>query len=216
MLIVITGTPGTGKTSVSSLLAKKFGAGVSVIHISEFVKAKRLAGGYDAEMKSGIVDSRKLGRALKAEIAKMGGERGKADTGAAGKKGKRENILIVEGHLACEISLPADYVFVLRCRPGLLSARMESRGYGKLKIRENLLAEMLDYCTVNAMANYAGSKVIELETADSAASGTAEKIRKVVSSGGRGGLRGAQISYGKELKQFLGLGKQGVAKKKKG
>ncbi len=50
--IAITGTPGTGKTTVSSILEKKY----EVIHLNKLVKQKNLSIGYDEERKSEIVD----------------------------------------------------------------------------------------------------------------------------------------------------------------
>lgn len=179
MLIVITGTPGTGKTSVSRILGGKLG--MDVLHLREFVKEKKLASGFDEKKNAEIVDLGKLHGAL--------------------KKIPMHNI-IVEGHLACEIPLAAKFVFVLRCKPTELRKRMEKRRYAKAKIDENLLAEMLDYCTQNAEANYGKAEIFEIETSVKNPEQVAEKVARVV-SGKK--TKTEKISYAKELKEFLRL-----------
>lgn len=52
MKIAISGTPGTGKTSVTKLLEKKH----PIIHLNEYVKENELTRGYDKERKSYHVD----------------------------------------------------------------------------------------------------------------------------------------------------------------
>lgn len=186
MLIVITGTPGTGKTTASELLGKKMK--MPVLHLREFVLGKKLSSGFDKKTKNDMVDLRKLEKELKKEIAKP--------------ETSKRGTLIIEGHLACEIPLPADYVFVLRCKPKELEKRMRKRNYAEGKIRENLLAEMLDYCTQNAEANYPEARIFEIETAGRTADETAGRIAEIISGKT---AKGEKISYQKELKEFLGL-----------
>ena len=88
--------------------------------------------------------------------------------------GKNKNF-IVEGHLACEMRLPADHVIILRTNPKILEKRMEKRGYSKLKIEENLMAEMLDYCSQRAQNEY-GKKPLELDTSKRSPATCANKI----------------------------------------
>ncbi len=184
MLIVITGTPGTGKTETCGRLGKMLGS--DVIHLREFVKARKISSGFDRKTKSGIVDLRKLERELMKEITKLK---------------TRNRKLVVEGHLACEIPLPADYVFVLRCKPKELEKRMRKRNYAEGKTRENLLAEMLDYCTQNAEVNYPDAKIHELETSGKTAGESAARIMKIIS----GRAKGDKVDYRKQLKNFLKL-----------
>lgn len=186
MIVIIGGTPGTGKTSASEILGKKIKA--RVMHLREFVKEKHLSSGFDEKTKSEIVPLDKLEKELKKEIA---------------KRETRNSKLIVEGHLACEIQLPAKFVFVLRCNPKELEKRLKKRKYRKEKMNGNLLAEMLDYCTQMSEANYEKSGIFEIETAGKTALQTAEKMRKIISGKKPGS---GKISYAAELKKFLGLG----------
>lgn len=64
MKIAVTGTPGTGKTSVTRLLEEKY----KVIHLNDLIKKKNLSNGYDEERKSSIADL----EAIKKELPKNG------------------------------------------------------------------------------------------------------------------------------------------------
>jgi hypothetical protein len=57
--IIITGTPGTGKTSHSELLAER--TGLRHISVNEVVKDKECHEGWDDEFQSWIVDEDKVG-----------------------------------------------------------------------------------------------------------------------------------------------------------
>ena len=140
MRIVITGVPGTGKTTTARALARRLG--YPVITVRDVTKEK-------------YVDTRRL--RLKT-IWKMG---------------ETEDV-IIEGHLFCEVKLPVDLVIVLRTHPEELKRRLEARGYPEKKIRENLLAEFLDYCTVKAEEKY--GDVWQVDTTGRTPEETAERI----------------------------------------
>ena len=134
MKIIITGTPGTGKTLVADLLGKALKK--RVVHINDFAKKNKLIMG-----KSGgsyIVDLKKL----RKKLLKFDG--------------------IIESHLLCEFSLPNSVVFVLRCDPKVLAMRLQKRKYLRRKIKENLEVEALDYCTIKSEKNY--KKVYDVDT----------------------------------------------------
>ncbi|MEK6982436.1 MAG: AAA family ATPase [Candidatus Micrarchaeota archaeon] len=132
-LIIITGTPATGKSTIAKVLTKRLG--YELIDVKKITKDKE-------------VDVLKLRRKL-LQIIK--------------EKNKNGKDIIIENHLLCEISLPANIVFVLRTEPGLLKRRMQKRGYSNQKIDDNLLCEMLDYCTQKALDNYK-SKIYDIDT----------------------------------------------------
>jgi len=134
MKIVITGTPGTGKTIVADLLGKALKK--RVVHINDFAKKKKLIIGKTRG--SYVVDLKKLRKTLL-----------KADG-------------VLESHLLCEFPLPDSIVFVLRCDPKVLAHRLQKRKYPRQKIRENLEVEALDYCSIKAEKNY--KKVYDVDT----------------------------------------------------
>ncbi|MFA5077362.1 MAG: AAA family ATPase [Candidatus Micrarchaeia archaeon] len=185
MLILVTGSPCTGKTTSSKELGKILKMGV--LHITDFVEsnAGMLGGRFDKRMDSELVDVQKLGKALRGECRKHAG-------------------LIIEGHLACEVRLPADYVFVLRCRPDILETRLRKREYSVRKVEENLLSEMLDYCLQKAEANCPESNIIQIETAGSTAGKNAKRMAGIVRGAGRR-ERGEKVNYTSYLIRHLGL-----------
>src|SRR3989338_5223640 len=65
-VIIVTGTPGTGKTTLSKRLAKKLN--FIYLDVNEAIKKYRLSEGYDKKRMTNIVDAKKLNRALIKEI----------------------------------------------------------------------------------------------------------------------------------------------------
>jgi adenylate kinase len=152
MRIILTGTPGTGKTSVAEALGKALK--LPVTNINDVVKTKKLAIKHNKARQTSIVDLKKL----RKELLKHTG--------------------IIEGHLACEFSLPGGIVFVLRCEPHKLLRRMAKRGYSRAKMEENALAEALDYCTIVAEKHY--STVIDVDTTKRTVKQTAKRVEAVL------------------------------------
>ncbi len=174
MRIVITGTPGTGKTTLAKALARKTGA--KYADVRKIINNRKIYKIKKGETEK-TVDLGKLKRELEKALMEIespasGKTRGKqksrknkgGKTNAKAKAGHREKRpdVILESHLLCEIPLKADIAVVLRCNPDVLERRLKKRGYPNAKIRENLLAEALDYCSLKAEANYA--KVIDANT----------------------------------------------------
>lgn len=139
MLTIITGTPGTGKTTIAKEAAKKLGW--KLINELEFCKKKKIGKlkGKEIEVPLG-----KLEKELKKEI-------------------KKSKNLILEGHLLCELKLPADLIVVLRTNAKALEKRLRMKGYAELKILDNLFCEKTNYCRQKAVQNYGNERVLELE-----------------------------------------------------
>ena len=76
------------------------------------------------------------------------------------KTGKDANIALV-GHLLPELKTDLDMVFVVRANLEELIKRLEARGYQFEKIKDNIIAEALDYCGVNSM--HLSKSVFEIE-----------------------------------------------------
>lgn len=159
MRLIVTGTPGTGKTRLSKGLARQLGVPlISANDAAKLVGRKNKQGEYEADPKR-----------LEAELTRE----------LKGLKG-----YILEGHLACETRVPADFVLVLRCNPDELEKRLKKRGYSKKKLKENVLAEALDYCLVQAEVSYGRQKVWQLDASKPLKAGKAlafiGKPRRVV------------------------------------
>lgn len=147
MIILITGTPGVGKTTVSSILVEKTGA--YLVDINELVDEKHLYTGIDEERGYKIVDLDALFNEM-GEIIEWIDDPNKH--------------IIVEGHLS-HLFEKSDIVIVLRANPDVLRHRMETKGWKAVKIRENIEAEAIDVCSYEAFEIH-GDKVNEIDTSD--------------------------------------------------
>jgi adenylate kinase len=136
-IIIITGTPATGKTTLAKQIAKKEHA--THLEVNELIKKERLFHTYDRSLKTRLVDIEKIVARL-IQIVK--------------EYRKRKETLIIDSHLAHH--LPPKYVdqcMVTKCNLNTLKNRLEKRNYSKRKIRENLNAEIFDVCLMEAIEN---------------------------------------------------------------
>lgn len=146
MILLLTGTPGTGKSTISQILSKKLDG--LLVAVNDLVEEKKLYNGIDPEKGYKQVDL----EALKGEIQEI-------------KLNHDENFwLVVEGHLSHNFP-HAEMVIVLRTDPKTLKDRLKGRGWSDSKIKENLEAEALDISTWEAYQIH-GDKVQELDTSD--------------------------------------------------
>ncbi|MGQ9513535.1 MAG: adenylate kinase family protein [Thermoproteota archaeon] len=142
--LVITGTPGTGKSTASEMLA----ASMSWRHIDvgKLASRKRLFKGYDRKRKIPIVDLRRI----KAEVL----------SSAESTRSK----VILDGSYS-HLILPRKFVMaviVLRCYPTLLASRLRKKRWSEQKIRENVQSEILGVCESEALMLH--DKVCEIDT----------------------------------------------------
>lgn len=132
MIICITGTPGTGKTTLAKILLKKLN--YPSLDVKKFIKEKKLSEGYDKKDKCEIIDIKKLNKEIIKEIKRV-------------KKAFSPEGIIIDSHLSHYI--PKKYVnicIVTKCELKELKKRLKKRRYSKDKIRENLDSEIFDIC----------------------------------------------------------------------
>jgi adenylate kinase len=72
-------------------------------------------------------------------------------------------------------------VFVLRCDPTILIRRLQRKKWHQEKIRENVMAEVLDYCFINAQSYYTRGKIVQLDTSRSSVKGSVKRAKKILS-----------------------------------
>ena len=139
-ILVITGTPGSGKTTLAEALHRRL-KNSNMISVNSLIREKKF---FISREKDGtlIADMGKLGRHLRQE--------------ARNTKGT----LILEGHLLCEIGIPGATAIVIREHLNTLEKRLLKRGYQWSKIRDNLISEAIDYSGSTARMNY--KKVYEI------------------------------------------------------
>lgn len=133
-VIVITGTPGTGKTVLAERLSKRINA--RLIKANEVVEAHRLFSSY-SEDGAKIVKMKRLGRLLNREVM-----------------ASRDKLIVLEGHLLCDIKINGATAIVLREHLPTLKRRLIKRGYSISKVRDNIVSEAIDYCGESARSNY--------------------------------------------------------------
>lgn len=156
--IFITGTPCTGKTTVSEMLSERLGC--RLIKINDLAIENDFVLGVDDEKGYKVIDV----PALNEEVSKI----------IAGS----DDLLIFEGHLA-HLCDGADKVIVLRVRPEILRTRLEGRSYSDAKIRENLEAEAIGVCTAEAYEIY-GEDVSEIDASDLTVDETVDELSDVI------------------------------------
>ncbi|KAL4243539.1 Adenylate kinase isoenzyme 6 [Abortiporus biennis] len=144
-VIIITGTPGTGKTTHAQLLAEESPVPLKHINVGDWVKEKGLYESYDEDWQSYTVDEDRLLDELEP-IVSAGG-------------------VVLDWH-TCEIFPErwADLVVVLRCDHSQLWERLEKRGYPLKKIQENNEAEIMEVVSDEARSSYAPEIVVELKS----------------------------------------------------
>ncbi|WP_224446988.1 adenylate kinase family protein [Haloprofundus salilacus] len=160
MRVVVTGTPGTGKTSATALLEDEF----AVAHLNDEVRDREFWTERDEERDSLVVGVEQLESWVDEEYGAAGGE--------------NETTVVVESHLAH--LLPADRVVVLRCRPDVLESRILDRGENEAKAAENRESEALDVILAEAVEEHGVDAVYEVETTDRSPEAVADAIRAVI------------------------------------
>jgi len=122
MKLALTGTPGTGKSTVADLVDEGF----KVLHVNDLVR-EGYNQGLDEERSCLVADIPRLSRYVKG----------------------LEGDVILEGHISH--LLPVDIVVVLRASPATLRVRLKYKGWSEAKVRENVEAEALDVILVEAL-----------------------------------------------------------------
>ncbi|MFQ5838113.1 MAG: adenylate kinase family protein [Thermoplasmata archaeon] len=148
MLIALSGTPGTGKSSVASILGD---GGLRVCHLDDLAAQCGALVEYDETRETWEVDLEALRRSI-----------------------PRERPLVLVGHLSH--LLPVDLAVVLRCHPDMLRHRLEARGWSPSKVKENVEAEAIGVITYEAMERVKTFEVDTTSTSSEGAAGTVLEI----------------------------------------
>ena len=159
MIIALTGVPGTGKTTIAAILAKK-------------LQAKLISLNY-------LVEKFNLGSKCEALIADIESIRKYIETE---KTRQKEGIILIEGHISH--LLPADLIVVLRCNPRELYKRLHRRySQNPEKIMENLEAEIIG--VIPSESYRTGVRTVEIDTTNKDPARIAELIARIITQGAR-------------------------------
>jgi adenylate kinase len=147
--IVVTGTPGVGKTSLAMLLVDRLNEEVkcekkySYLNLGDLIKNKKLYDQWNKEYDVPEFDEDKVLDELEPML--------------------KEGGYVVDFHSAYFI--PDEYVGVVvlvRCDNTILYDRLKSRGYSENKIRENVECEIMEVTSEDVYENFTPSKVVEI------------------------------------------------------
>jgi adenylate kinase len=148
-ILIVSGTPGTGKTTVSKNLLNYFKA--KVISLNELAISEKLIINYDTERETSVINEKKLVR----YVIKLIECYNKQDL----------EILIIESHFSDIVpGQYIDYVIILRCDPDELYIRLKERGYKKEKIRENVQSEILGNSPNYFLDKKLNKPIMEIDT----------------------------------------------------
>jgi len=158
-LIYVGGTPGVGKTTVAKEVARKLG--IKYVNLAELAVSEGLVTGYDAERKAHIIDE----EAVKRRLRKLASEES----------------AVVDTHVATAVpSELVDVAVVLRLDPRELKKRLEARDYPPAKVMENVQAEILDSCLIEAVETFGVERTFEIDTTGKSTKQVVEEILRVV------------------------------------
>mmetsp|Transcript_29885 Transcript_29885/g.59752 ORF Transcript_29885/g.59752 Transcript_29885/m.59752 type:complete len:185 (-) Transcript_29885:167-721(-) len=152
--ILVTGTPGTGKTVTASLIAEK--SGLRHVNVGELIQQHKCYEGHDSTLDTHILDEEKLLDLMETIFQECA----------------EENTGIVADYHSCELFPERwfDLVLVLRANTDVLFDRLTERGYNEKKRSENLEAEIMQVVLDEARESYA------LEIVQEVPSNTVEEL----------------------------------------
>ena len=170
-IILITGTPGVGKTALAKSLSRN--RGFKLVELSKLVRKERLYTRYDGSRKTYVVDEGKLRRRL--EALSRSSERIVLSTHLIGRFLPKASVKVA---------------LVLRLDPVVLYERLRTRGWTKRKAWENTEAEILDVCLQESLLLLGPRKVYEIDTTRKSALAVYREALRVLSRGrtGRSGV----------------------------
>ncbi len=156
--IIITGTPGTGKTTLAKLIEKK----LQSFHLDLHPHYKQLSTHYNRKKQCYDLDMKKVEALLK-------------------KTQKRHKHIVLDSHISHLLPKKLVNLCVILTCSNLkkLEKRLKERKYSKKKIRENLDAEIFQVCLLEAQQKH--KNTITFDTAKRITQkGFLSKIQKVL------------------------------------
>ncbi len=139
-VIIVTGTPCTGKTKYAKKLCKS--RNYFYFDVNSFIRSRKLHSGFDRKYDSYMVNIKELIACLEKHIKNMM----KSKEFCSKYKG-----IVIDSHLSHYVSPKlADLCVVMKCDLKKLKKRLIKRKYSKAKVVENMDAEIFDICLIEA------------------------------------------------------------------
>ncbi|MFW5990659.1 MAG: adenylate kinase family protein [Candidatus Nanoarchaeia archaeon] len=138
--ILVSGTPATGKTTLSKALAGEMK--LKLIDVNNLISQENLSEGYDEQRQCQIIDEDKLVKVLISRISEGG---------------------VIDSHMSHYVPPKyADFCIITHCDLKTLKKRLKERGYSQDKVEENMEAEIFDICGQEAYEM--GHRIVEVNT----------------------------------------------------
>ena len=157
VLVAVTGTPGTGKTSSCRVLERR---GYTVVDLDAVARREGFIVGRDSARESDEVDVEALRRGLRVPA----------------------KIAFLKSHYSHLMDV--NLAVVLRCHPSALRSRLEARGWSMPKVRENVEAEAIDVILQEAVDRL--ELVYEVDTTELTPESSAGQILEILQGSTRG------------------------------
>ena len=164
-IIIISGTPGCGKTSVANELSKLINA--NIMSLNELAVSDDFSFEYDRERKTYIVDFKIFLPYIlkKIKIIKINDPK----------------FLIIESHFSDIIPKKyIDYIFILRCDPDELAKRLKKKNFDENKITENVQSEILGNCVNYFVKKKIKKPIYEIDTTNLNIESVAKTINDII------------------------------------
>src|SRR5690349_956624 len=146
-VIILTGTPGVGKTVLARLLAKR--TGFRFLSLGDLVKREGLHKGFDRRARSYIINEPAVRRGLEDYFEAHRTKGVVFETHSIGSFLHRTRGMVV---------------VVLRLDPVALAKRLRARNWPRAKIWENVEAEMIDVSLYDSLKFLGKTRVFEIDT----------------------------------------------------
>ena len=161
IVILITGTPGTGKTIIAKLLSERLNA--EYLSLNDLAFKYNFIESYDKDRDTWVIKEKELSAFVKEKILKS------------------EKNIVIDSHMG-EILDPKiiDYIIILRTRPKVLKERLSERNWKESKVDENVQAEILGIVTYNILQHFPKERIFEIDTSDKSPNEVVEIIEKII------------------------------------
>lgn len=161
IVILITGTPGTGKTVIAKLLSERLNA--EYLSLNDLAFKHNFIESYDKDRDTWVIKERELSTFVKEKILKS------------------EKSIVIDSHMG-EILDPkiVDCIIILRTHPKVLKERLSERNWKESKVNENVQAEILGIVTYNILQHFPKERIFEIDTSDKSPNEIVEIIEKII------------------------------------
>jgi len=146
-IIVLTGTPGVGKTVLAKLMARR--TGFRFLSLGDLVKREGLHKGFDRRARSYVINEPAVRKRLEDYF-----------------EDHRAKGVVFETHSVDSFlhRTRGMVVVVLRLDPVALAKRLRARNWPRVKIWENVEAEMIDVSLYDSLKFLGKTRVFEIDT----------------------------------------------------